>query len=94
LDNAHIVGYLTSIRNAYIIYNVPQKNKKTGGTPTVKQVLLKLPEDLHYSLKLRAVEEKTNIRAFIGALIRQALERPAEVVRHPDGPNVRQHCGY
>lgn len=41
----------------------------------MKKLMLELPEELHYALKLRATEERTTIRSFITELIEQALKK-------------------
>jgi predicted HicB family RNase H-like nuclease len=49
--------------------------QKGGQAPKMKQVLLKIPEELHYQLKMKATEERTTIRGFITDLIEQAVKK-------------------
>jgi hypothetical protein len=51
------------------------KSLQKGGTKQVKKVMLVLPEELHYQLKLKATEERTTIRGFITDLIEQAVKK-------------------
>jgi hypothetical protein len=52
-----------------------QQSPKKGERTAVKKVMLVLPEELHYQLKLKATEERTTIRGFITDLIEQALKK-------------------
>ncbi len=41
----------------------------------MKKVLLVLPEEMHYTLKVRAAEQRTTLRGFCLEAIKTALER-------------------
>jgi predicted HicB family RNase H-like nuclease len=60
---------------------MPQKSPQKGARPQVKKVMLELPEELHYALKLKATEERTTIRSFITDLIQQAVKKGGEKKR-------------
>jgi hypothetical protein len=54
---------------------MPTKSPTKGEPKKVKKVLLVLPEELHYQLKMKATEERTTIRGFINDLIEKAVQK-------------------
>jgi hypothetical protein len=52
--------------------------KKEVATPKMKSILLLVPEEKHYALKLQAVTQKTTVRKLINDAIELILKEGAK----------------